>query len=230
MEGPLLRECIERMHSAGQSPELVTGTKLFCHPDIYTSVLQAIQGVESTLRPYHVVVTEDLRPLVMQVVKGFPRALKVKLKEEGVIAKISRSGKWIPVFFEPAPAEAVAAAPEKAAQKDASSAKEPKNAKDGKTSAKAAPCAGAVSVSASPADQPLPLDSLLQSQLHSQMHSQMQSLQFPPLNPALAFPLFNPDFPAPLEVDPAFVNLMHALEQHQKMINAALMLEMNQTC
>jgi hypothetical protein len=89
------------MHRAGQSPELATGTKLFCNPACYTTVRKAIASVEKSLRPYHVVVTEEFRPLVMQVVKSFPRSLKVKCKEEAVIARIGQSGKWAPVAMEP---------------------------------------------------------------------------------------------------------------------------------
>jgi hypothetical protein len=65
-------------------------------------------------------------------------------------------------------------------------------------------------------DHSMSLDSLLTS--------------FPPVNtmdPALAFPMFNPPLPAPLENDPAFVEFVQAMEQQQAVFNHAVMLNLH---
>ena len=56
---------------------------------------------------------------------------------------------------------------------------------------------------------PLPFDTLLQS--------------LPPMDPASAFPVFNP---AALEADPAFAQFVQAMEQQQAIFNHAVMLNM----
>jgi len=55
----------------------------------------------------------------------------------------------------------------------------------------------------------LPFDTLLQS--------------LPPMDPASAFPVFNP---AALEADPAFAQFVQAMEQQQAIFNQALVLNM----
>merc|ERR1719454_650618 len=100
LEGPILQDCRECMESAGLSTELETGTKIFCKPSTYDAARNAIQDIEGILRPYHVIVTEEFRPLVTQVVKAFPRALKVKCKEESVIARVGNADAWVPLSVE----------------------------------------------------------------------------------------------------------------------------------
>merc|ERR1719389_1144533 len=100
LEGPLLQDCRESMHLAGLSTELETGTKIFCKPGLYNAARKAIQSCEESLRPYHVIVTEEFRSLVLQVVKGFPRALKVKCKDEHVIARVGDAEAWVPLSVE----------------------------------------------------------------------------------------------------------------------------------
>merc|ERR1719207_403277 len=97
LEGPLLQDCRESMREAGLSTELETGTKIFCKPGLYNAARKAIQRFEESLRPYHVIVTKEFRPMVMQIVKAFPRALKVKCKDENVIARVGDSDTWVPV-------------------------------------------------------------------------------------------------------------------------------------
>jgi hypothetical protein len=187
------------MEAAGLSPELATGTKLFCKPDCYSSVRKAVERMEDSLRPYHVIVTAEFRPLVMEIVKGFPRALKVKCKEEAVVAKIGLSGKWIPVHQETAtPLE------------NEVNAQMPKNAE-----AKAERGAEADFVGVSVADQRLALDSLL------------QSFPVPAVDPALTFPIFHPPLPTLPDFEPALVmRFMQEFEQHQMMLNEAFLLSM----
>lgn len=196
----MLRECIAAMHSAGQSPELATGTKLFCKPECYSSVRKAVERMEDSLRPYHVIVTSEFRPKVMEIVKAFPRALKVKCKEEAVIAKIGLSGKWIPVHQETLAAESCMPAPVNAQM--------PQNAK-AKAGAEAK--LGGVAVP----DEPLALNSIL------------PPFSAPAVDPALGFPVFLPNLPLLTEFDPALVmRLMQDMEQHQKMLNDAFFLSM----
>jgi hypothetical protein len=219
LEGPILQDCIEAMRKAGQSAELATGTKLFCKPECYASVRKVVEsiGIEESLRPYHVLVTGELRSLVMQIVKSFPRALKVKLKEESVIARVGQSGKWIPVRQETVlSTENESAAPKpKQAAKDVSTTV--KSQKPKKSKAKGAETE---LIGAGATDPSISLDCLL------------ESFPVPAMDPAFAFPIFPPTFPALPGVDPALVRLMHEMEQQsaaavlqqQKMFNEAFLL------
>ena len=149
-----MKDCIAEMQSAGQSPELATGTMLFCKPESYRAVRQAVLPFEATLRPYHVLVTEDLRPLVLRVLKSFPRALKVRCRDEAVVARIGRAGKWAPVLAPVTPGETghKAAAPAAAPQEEGAVVK----AEMSKDTERGLP------FGTSPADQQLALDSFLQ--------------------------------------------------------------------
>jgi hypothetical protein len=226
LEGPVLQDCRESMLMAGLSTELETGTKIFCKPEYYSAARNAIQSIEESLRPYHVIVTEEFRPLVMQIVKGFPRALKVKCKDENVIARVGHSDTWVPL---PMGLESVEShmnedkeAATKETQKD--ECKTAKQRKTKNTKSKNSPNLKTEQdaseekdfVGGFLPDHPMPLDSLLQS--------------FPPVNtvdPALAFPILNPALPAPLEADPAFVQFVQAMEQQQAVFNHAVMLNMH---
>jgi hypothetical protein len=212
------------MRKAGLSTELETGTKIFCKPGLYNAARKAIQRIEESLRPYHVIVTEEFRPLVIQVVKGFPRALKVKCKDENVIARVGNSDTWVP---SPRGLEAVEshmneckdAAPQEMQKDECKTAKQRKTkSPKSKNSPKAEQAASAEKdlVSAFLPDNSMPLDSLIQS--------------FPPVNtmdPALAFPILNPALPAPLETDPAFAQFVQAMEEQQAVFNHAVMLNMH---
>lgn len=100
VEGPLLRECREDMAAQGFSCELATGAKIFCEPEYYTAISRAVKDLESTLRPYHVIVTEKFRQLLLQTAKACPRSMKVKVKEDRVIACFGK-GRWIPFTWSP---------------------------------------------------------------------------------------------------------------------------------
>jgi hypothetical protein len=63
------------------------------------AVQNAFPNLQESLRPYHVIVTEEFRPSVLKIVNGLPRGLKVKCKEESVIARISES-QWVSVECE----------------------------------------------------------------------------------------------------------------------------------
>jgi hypothetical protein len=95
VEGPLLRECRQDMAAAGYSCELATGAKIFCEPEYYAAISRAVKDLEPTLRPYHVIVTEKFRQLLLQTAKACPRSMKVKVKEDRVIACFGK-GQWIP--------------------------------------------------------------------------------------------------------------------------------------
>jgi len=100
VEGPLLRECRQDMAAAGFSCELATGAKIFCEPEYYPAISRAVKDLESTLRPYHVIVTEKFRQLLLQTAKACPRSMKVKVKEDRVIACFGK-GRWIPFTLSP---------------------------------------------------------------------------------------------------------------------------------
>jgi hypothetical protein len=218
LEGPVLQDCRKAMGEAGLSTELETGTKIFCKPELYNAARKAIQRFEESLRPYHVIVTEEFRPMVMQIVKAFPRALKVKCKDENVIARVGHSEQWVMLSVEsPVNDECKEPAPE--AQKDECTTAKKQKAKStkSKNSTKAEQAASEEKdlVGAFVTDHPMSLDSLLQS--------------FPPvttMDPAFALPLLNPALSTPLEADPAFVQFVQAMEQ-QAVLNHAVMLNMH---
>jgi len=219
LEGPQLQDCRDAMGLAGLSTELETGTKIFCKPGLYSAARKAIQRFEEDLRPYHVIVTKEFRPLVMQIVKAFPRSLKVKCKEEAVIARVGHSDEWVPLSSVDAPLNECKEAEPKDTQKDeCTTAKKgkAKNAK-GKNSPKGVPAASEEKdpIGALLPDQSMPLDSFL------------PSFPVPMMDPALAFPTLNPALTAPLEADPAFVQFVQAMEQQQAVFNHAVMLNMH---
>jgi hypothetical protein len=100
LDGPLLQDCQESMKSIGLQAEMTTGSKIFCKPGLHKNALEAVAAafpnVQDSLRPYHVIVTEEFQPIVLKIVNGLPRGLKVKCKEESVIARISDT-QWVSV-------------------------------------------------------------------------------------------------------------------------------------
>ena len=220
LEGPLMQDCRESMRHAGLSTELETGTKIFCKPGLYTAARKAIQRFEESLRPYHVIVTEEFRPLVMQVVKAFPRALKVKCKDESVIARVGCSDEWIPLSYELNLSDCKEEEPKEVKKEESTTAKSKNKSKNTKSknspkAEKAASGAKDLSGALLP-DAPLSLESFLSS-----------SFPVPPMDPALAFPMLTPALPAPLEADPAFAQFVQAMEQQQAVFNHAVMLNMH---
>jgi len=216
LEGPQLQDCRDAMGLAGLSTELETGTKIFCKPGLYSAARKAIQRFEEDLRPYHVIVTKEFRPLVMQIVKAFPRSLKVKCKEEAVIARVGHSDEWVPLSSVEAPVSECKEVEPKDTQKDeCTTAKKgkAKNAK-GKNSPKGVKEEKDL-ISALLPDQSMPLDSFL------------PSFPVPMMDPAFALPTLNPALTAPLEADPAFMQFVQAMEQQQAVFNHAVMLNMH---
>jgi len=211
LEGPQLQDCRDAMGLAGLSTELETGTKIFCKPGLYSAARKAIQRFEEDLRPYHVIVTEEFRPLVMQIVKAFPRALKVKCKEEAVIARVGNSDEWVPLSSVEAPVneckESKEVAPKDTQKDECTTAKKgkAKNAKGKKQAAsEEKDLIGAILP-----EQSMPLDSFL------------PSFPVPMMDPAFALPTL------PLEADPAFMQFVQAMEQQQAVFNHAVMLNMH---
>merc|ERR1719174_1755888 len=84
----------------GLQAEMTTGSKIFCKPGLHSNAMAAVEStfpnLQDSLRPYHVIVTEEFRPMVLKIVNGLPRGLKVKCKEESVIARICGS-QWVSV-------------------------------------------------------------------------------------------------------------------------------------
>jgi hypothetical protein len=87
------------LKAAGYSHELNNGVKIFCTPGQYPSV-EALPL--DTYRPYHVIVSAHFLPLVRRTVEGLDRKLKVKIKDEKVIANIPSS---LPGEQKPSPLE-----------------------------------------------------------------------------------------------------------------------------
>jgi hypothetical protein len=100
LEGPLLQDCQASMMGIGLEAEMPSGSKIFVKPELHKNAMEAVQttlpNMQDWLRPYHVIVTEEFRPAVLKVVNGLPRGLKVKCKEEFVIARVSDS-QWVSV-------------------------------------------------------------------------------------------------------------------------------------
>jgi len=209
LEGPQLQDCRESMSLAGLSTELETGTKIFCKPGLYNAARKAIERFEESLRPYHVIVTAEFRPLVMQIVKAFPRALKVKCKEEAVIARVGYSDEWVPLSVEAPVIENKEAEPKDTQKEDCTTAKKGKaKSAKGKNSPKGSQAASEEkdSVGSLLPDPALPLGGFL---------------PFPPV------PMADPAFALPALNDPAFVQFVQAMEQQQAAINHAVMLNMH---
>jgi hypothetical protein len=88
LHGEHLEEGRQALKSTGYSHELNNGVKIFCTPGQYPSV-EALPL--DTYRPYHVIVSATFLPLVRRTVEGLDRKLKVKIKDEKVIANIPSS-------------------------------------------------------------------------------------------------------------------------------------------
>jgi hypothetical protein len=164
LEGPFLQDCRKAMGEAGLSTELETGTKIFCKPELYNAARKAIQSFEESLRPYHVIVTEEFRPMVMQVVKAFPRALKVKCKDENVIARVGHSEQWVPMSVESDVTECKESEPEKKKDECTMAKKQKAKSTKSKTSPKTEEAVSEEKdlVGAFLPDQSMPLDNFLQ--------------------------------------------------------------------
>jgi hypothetical protein len=88
LHGEHLEDGRQALKLAGYSHELNNGVKIFCTPGQYPTV-QALPL--DTYRPYHVIVSAVFLPLVRRTVDGLDRKLKVKIKDEKVIANIPSS-------------------------------------------------------------------------------------------------------------------------------------------
>jgi hypothetical protein len=88
LHGEFLEDGRQALKAAGYSHELDNGVKIFCTPGQYPSV-EALPL--DTYRPYHVIVSAHFLPLVRRTVEGLDRKLKVKIKDEKVIANIPSS-------------------------------------------------------------------------------------------------------------------------------------------
>jgi hypothetical protein len=86
--GQDLEEGRQALKAAGYSHELSNGVKIFCTPGQYPTV-EALPL--DTYRPYHVIVSAHYLPMVRRTVEGLDRKLKVKIKDEKVIANIPSS-------------------------------------------------------------------------------------------------------------------------------------------
>jgi hypothetical protein len=88
LHGEHLEDGRQDLKAAGYSHELNNGVKIFCTPGQYPTV-EALPL--DTYRPYHVIVSAHFLPLVRRTVEGLDRKLKVKIKDEKVIANIPSS-------------------------------------------------------------------------------------------------------------------------------------------
>jgi hypothetical protein len=88
LHGEYLESGRQALKAAGYSHELNNGVKIFCSPGQYPTV-EALPL--DTYRPYHVIVSSTFLPLVRCTVEALDRKLKVKIKDEKVIANIPSS-------------------------------------------------------------------------------------------------------------------------------------------
>jgi hypothetical protein len=221
LEGPLLQDCQENMQSIGLVAEMSTGSKIFCKPGLFKNALEAVQNafpnLQDSLRPYHVIVTEEFRPAVLKVVNGLPRGLKVKCKEDQCIARISES-QWASVecsgldrlphkpsqHTEEASVEALPGSVEAPTTDE----RQPKTrkAKKSKSTTKA-PAKG----------QDLEIGPLFDDLL-------LPSFPLPPMDPAMALSFMNPMFPAVVQEPEWSSTYLYrkALEEQQAMLTHAI--------
>jgi hypothetical protein len=220
LEGPLLQDCKESMQSVGLQAEMATGSKIFCKPELHKNALEAVQSafpdLQDSLRPYHVIVTEEFRPVVLKIVNCLPRGLKVKCKEESVIARIGES-QWVSVECScldrlprnPQKKEAlVEALPGGSVEAPATEEHQPNKTKKAKKSRGAA--------KASVQEQELQVGPLF--------NDLFPSIPLMPVDPALALSFMNPMFPAMVpEPDWSTTYLFRqALEEQQAMLTRAI--------
>jgi hypothetical protein len=218
LEGPLLQDCQESMKSIGLQAEMSTGSKIFCKPGLYKNALEAVEAafpnLQDSLRPYHVITTEEFRPTVLKVVNGLARGLKVKCKEESVIARVSDS-QWVSVECSclerlPRKAQQEVEAPvetgsaEAAVTADERQPTKSKKAKKSKSNAKASAQAQGLEIG------PL-FDDIF------------PAFPMAPVDPAVALSFMNPMFPTVPEADWSTQYLFRqALEEQQAMLTHAI--------
>jgi len=221
LEGELLKECQEGMQSVGLEAEMPTGSKIFCKPELYSNAMEALHSafpdLQDTLRPYHVIVTEDLQPAVLKVVSGLSRGLKVKCKEDSVIGRISES-QWVSVDC----------------CLDRFSRKAPRTEESG---GEAAP--GPAEAPATAERQPTKTRKTKKAKGTAKAPSARQDLEIGPLfddlllppfpmvpmmDPAMALTFMNPMFPAVVQ-EPSWSSsylMRQALEEEQAMLTQAI--------
>jgi len=93
LNGIALRRCREALVQNGHNVELSSGCKVFVHPYQYTSVMDAINGME--LRPYHVIVAQSFEASVAEALqqvrcKDRPREKGRNLLSESPSSSIGR--------------------------------------------------------------------------------------------------------------------------------------------
>lgn len=204
------------MKTIGLEAEMTTGSKIFCKPGLHKNALEAVQSafpnLQDSLRPYHVIVTEEFRPAVLKVVNGLPRGLKVKCKEESVIARIGDS-QWVSVECScldrlprktPQTEEAVVTT-----EAPAPDERQPSKTRKSKKSKGAAKAAGQ--------GQDLEIGPLFDDLL-------LPSFPAMPMDPALALSMMNPMFPGMVpEADWSSQYLFRqALQEQQAMLTHAI--------
>lgn len=80
-----LNECRNRLEQEGLAVELSSGAKVFVKPAYYEATMEAIRLGGFRLCPNHVIVDEDLEPVVKQVVSQIPRQEHVNIIESHVV-------------------------------------------------------------------------------------------------------------------------------------------------
>jgi hypothetical protein len=104
LHGEHLEDGRQALKAAGYSHELNNGVKIFCTPGQYPTV-EALPL--DTYRPYHVIVSAHFLPVVRRTVEGLDRKLKVKIKDEKVIANVPSSLHCDPKASQASPLEFV---------------------------------------------------------------------------------------------------------------------------
>jgi len=84
-QGQALEECRSSLEEAGYAWHLPeSGAKIFAHPSLYEAILQAISDLNFQLRPYHVVVSQSMEPIVQEALRNlsYPQGARVRYREE----------------------------------------------------------------------------------------------------------------------------------------------------
>lgn len=80
LNGPELQTCREGMTRAGCAYELPSKAKVFVHPHEYADVMRWRRSQEFDLRICHVVVSQDIKPLVEQAISSIPSRHNVRTR------------------------------------------------------------------------------------------------------------------------------------------------------
>ena len=83
MRDSALEPCIHALQERGFSPELASGAKIFVQPDQFEAVVDTPQVM--SLKPWHIVIAQELEYLVARVIHSLPSRQQVREKGRAMV-------------------------------------------------------------------------------------------------------------------------------------------------